>query len=346
LLAPHETAQLVSFFLLNGPPDEGLKNRADDGTLGQKEVLQKEVQRLMATKNLPGIREFFRQWTRGDRDVHRPEICGPSNGCNRGRTIRSFPISLYKFVESVLYEGDGTLKTLLTEKSTFINDQLGKLYGYASYPPNDSTYVKVPVESPRGGLLTQGAMVTVRAVVTSRALWIRDHLLCSPVPLPMEDVDMSLSDDAEKAKKSGQNLSPRQIREQHTSNPRCAGCHKMLDTLGYPFEVFDNVGRLQSMELGFPIDTRGGVHGVPSGDKEVANVSELIEVLANSKDVRACFVNQLFTYALGREPRPADRCELERLTQRFETSNGHIPSLIADLATSDAFRFRAAQKGP
>ena len=38
--------------------------------------------------------------------------------------------------------------------------------------------------------------------------------------------------------------------EKHTTDPRCAGCHKRIDPYGYSLEAFDAIGRFRERDLG------------------------------------------------------------------------------------------------
>ncbi len=45
--------------------------------------------------------------------------------------------------------------------------------------------------------------------------------------------------------------------EEHRANPACAGCHKMMDPIGFSLENFDAVGVWRTNDSGFRIDASG-----------------------------------------------------------------------------------------
>jgi hypothetical protein len=53
--------------------------------------------------------------------------------------------------------------------------------------------------------------------------------------------------------------------------------------------------------------------------------------------VRACYATQWFRAAFGRNETPADRCDLERVIERFEASDGDIKELMLAISQTTAF---------
>ena len=41
---------------------------------------------------------------------------------------------------------------------------------------------------------------------------------------------------------------------EHRANPACAGCHKLMDPVGFSLENYDAVGRWRTAEDGKPIE--------------------------------------------------------------------------------------------
>ncbi len=57
----------------------------------------------------------------------------------------------------------------------------------------------------------------------------------------------------------------RERMEQHRANPACAGCHALMDPLGFALENFDAVGKWRTVDAEFaPIDASGVL---PDGTK-------------------------------------------------------------------------------
>ena len=92
-----------------------------------------------------------------------------------------------------------------------------------------------------------------------RGKWILTNILGAPPPPPPPNVP-ALKDNTRSAK----TLSMRERLAQHRANPACAGCHKLMDPVGFSLENFDAVGRWRTTEDGKPIDATGGL---PDGSK-------------------------------------------------------------------------------
>jgi hypothetical protein len=125
----------------------------------------------------------------------------------------------------------------------------------------------------------------------------------------------------------------------HTAEPVCAGCHKLIDPIGFGFEGFDAVGRYRDTENGKAIDTQGeltntDVTGPFNGVVELANL------LVQSQEVSACVADRWIMFALGRNL--GDECMRLTLEQRFASTGGDFVDLIIAIATDPSFRTRPA----
>ena len=94
------------------------------------------------------------------------------------------------FVQSVVYDGDGMLSTLLTAPYTFVDSTLAQLYGLP--PPTE--FGKVALDpTQRAGLLTQGSVLATFAQSTQgspvrRGKLVRVRLLCEVLPDPPKNL--------------------------------------------------------------------------------------------------------------------------------------------------------------
>jgi hypothetical protein len=362
-LTSYELADLISQTLIDGPPDQQLWASALDGSLVDPKVIESHVTRILAEKppyafildtgtefpkgepqsrrRLRGILRFLYEWLElGALDS---KIFADKDGGERAkRWLTNEPILL---ALHVLWSDTPTLKRLLKEAITFNSGTLAKYYNLPA--PTASTETPRPSADNRMGLLNQGAFLASHPTTSSRGKWIRTRLLCQPVPLPMGDINMDLTQiekDLETAEKK--QLSPREVRSRHLSTPYCKSCHDLIDPLAYPLDTFDPMGQARTMWNGFPIDTAGSVANTANSNKAVAGSSELIDLLADSPDVRRCFVEQLYTFMHGRSIEPEDACHVDSLVASFEKSGGNIRTLILEALTADEMRFRRAGSTP
>ncbi|HSI06781.1 MAG TPA: DUF1585 domain-containing protein, partial [Myxococcota bacterium] len=137
--------------------------------------------------------------------------------------------------------------------------------------------------------------------------------------------------------------SQRQMLEEHRTNVTCNACHTMMDPLGQVFESIDGVGRVRTHDdAGNQVDT-SGVISLTDVDGPVSGPTEMVERLAESNEVRACFATQLFRYAYGRKESKADGCSQERLLNDFIASGYNLRGAISALTRTDAFLYRVAK---
>jgi hypothetical protein len=66
----------------------------------------------------------------------------------------------------------------------------------------------------------------------------------------------------------------------------------------------------------------------------------LERVIKGSESFSQCMARTVYSYALGRSAADVDKPTLATLTQHFVDSNGDLPGLLADVATSSAFTQR------
>lgn len=357
-LTTHEVADFVAFTILDAPPDEMLRAAADDGTLADAAVLEREVRRILSRApaaesvadvdgrsrpQVAGILRFFHEWLEVDRIASAPvadllrEL--PSEHAVRRlgeeRVSRWLGNEAILFAHHVLYEGDGKLASLLNADWTVYGNTLADYYGVPR-PTTDGTTIGATTDD-RRGLLMQGGFLVGHRSTTHRGRWIRERLFCQPVSDPPPSVDNNLAGiQREAEEEAGRVLSPREVRAAHLAEP-CAGCHQQMDPLGHPFDGFDSLGLpRETWPGGFPIDTEGAVEGTAGSDTSVRDATELMESLAQSADVRACFVRQLFHFVHGRPPATTDECVLAELEQTFERSDGDVRELVVAMLTHDS----------
>ena len=92
----------------------------------------------------------------------------------------------------------------------------------------------------------------------------------------------------------------------------CAGCHRLIDPVGFSLEQFDAVGRWRARDEGRPIDAAGGL---PDGS-EFAGVAGMETALLRRPELFARTVTEkLFTFALGRAPEAADAPAIRQIVR-------------------------------
>ena len=165
------------------------------------------------------------------------------------------------FFESIIRE-DRNVLDLLTADYTFVNERLARHYGIPNVYGSQFRRVTLPPEMDyRRGMLGKGSFLSVtwtqnfRSSPVKRGVWVLENILGTPPPEPPPNVpalEDTKSDD-------GKALTLREQMTLHRATPTCAGCHKIMDPIGFALENFDaDAGwrTKQGGEGGVPIDTK------------------------------------------------------------------------------------------
>jgi uncharacterized protein DUF1592/uncharacterized protein DUF1588/uncharacterized protein DUF1585/uncharacterized protein DUF1587/uncharacterized protein DUF1595/cytochrome c len=333
-----ELASRLSFFLWSSIPDDELIDVASKGTLSTPDVLAQQVKRMLADPRSETLmRNFGGQWllVRNMATV-RP---GETYSFAFDETLRqSMQRETELFLDSVMRENRGVME-LLTANYTFVNERLAQNYGIPNIQGSEFRRVTLPADSPRGGLLGQGSVLTVTspAIRTSpviRGKWILNNILGSPPPDPPPNVP-ALSDQKTQAKMK----TMRERMAQHRSSPACASCHSMIDPAGFALENFDAIGRWRTVDDSFnPIDPSGAL---PDGSA-FKSFAEFRAALANRPERFAyTFTEKLLTYALGRGLEYYDMPAVRKILADTARDGYRVQSIILGIVNSYPFRYRA-----
>jgi hypothetical protein len=224
-----------------------------------------------------------------------------------------------------------------------MNDRLATHYGLPAVGSDALVRVDLSGNAQRGGLLTQAGFLTLTSHVNRtspvvRGKWVLDELLCQSPPPPPPDVNLS---GIAMAKEQG--LTQRQALEQHRADPKCNGCHQLMDPIGLGLENYDAIGRYRDMDAGKPIEAAGQL---PNGDA-FSGAKELSTRIAQTPQFSRCAVSKLYSYALGRPPVTAtthlDSATLDALVQGLASSNGSFTELVRRIVQSPTFTQRRGE---
>jgi len=209
-------------------------------------------------------------------------------------------------------------------------------FGAGSMKP-ERQLATVP-EGQRLGILTHPAWLVSHSDAMDnhailRGRWVQERLLGGGIPDVPITVDAMLPDEPENTLRD---------RMRVTRENYCWTCHKKMDPLGLPFEMFNHAGLYRETELNKPVDTSGEIidSGDPSLDGKVSNAIELIQKLAETERAEQMFVRHAFRYWMGRNETVNDAPVLQDAHQAYRKSGGSMNALITALVTSDAFLYR------
>jgi hypothetical protein len=335
-LTDHEVASLLSFGLLGEPPPAALLERAERGELTSLETLGDAVRELVRTPAAArSLAAFAGEWLKLERFQPEPRAGLPPQPEKDHVLAAGFDAVRAAMLEEAtafLAENAGpgaTLRALLTAEVPLGDASLRAFY--ASEPSADGPGV-------RTGVLALGSLLSVYASEaasspTRRGHFVRERLLCQELSLPAAQPP-ALEATLERAEPA----TTRELYEQHARAPACAGCHALLDDVGFAFEGFDAVGRARTSERGTPIDTRFVLSNTDV-DGSYTGHAELASALAESEWVRECVAIQAFRRYFG-ELEPARGVPPVEAARRALADGTFADALGALFTTESTYRRR------
>jgi hypothetical protein len=356
-LGDHALACRLSYFLWNSMPDEKLSAAAAAGKLRTPGGLRSEVDRLLADpRSARFVEDFLGQWLKlrqiaandPDRKLY-PEF---------SKYLEDSMLAESRAYFRELLDKDLTADYLVKSEFAMLNSKLAAHYGVEGVSGSQVRRVALPVGSPRGGFLTQAAVlkVTANGTTTSpvpRGAFILDRLLGRPPEPPPPNVS-AIEPDVRGATT---------IREQlakHRNNTVCASCHAKIDPPGFALEEFDVIGghrlRYRSIGAGDPapranIDPFIGISfklgpkvdssGMLPDGRPFSGFTEFRDLLAADRDaLLSNLARQFAVYATGRGLSFADRDEVAAIVAAANKNRGGIRTVIQELVQSPLFRTR------
>jgi len=336
-LDDYSLASRLSFFLWSTIPDDQLLTLAGQGKLKDPVVLEQQVKRMLVDKRSEAmIDNFAEQWLHlRNLKTSSPDLqVFPDFDDNLRSAMKEETTLLF---DSIMRE-DRSVVDLLNADYTFVNERLARHYGIPGIYGSQFRRVKVPDES-RRGILGQGSILTVtsypnRTSIVERGKWILTNILGVPPNPPPPGVP---------SLKESYNDKPQTLRErmeQHRKDPVCAGCHKVMDPIGFSLENFDAVGHWRTNDEGAKIDPTGTLfNGAP-----LTGINDLRRALiARSETFVGVMTEKMMTYALGRGVEYPDMPAVRKVVQDAGRNNFKFSSIVLGVVKSAPFQMKEAR---
>jgi len=345
-------AARLSYFLWKTTPDEELRRLAAAGQLRNPDVLVAQADRLLDDPRSRNFTDsFLGQWL----DLRKITFTQPDSKLYPDFDSwlqDSMLAESFLFFEELLGR-DLSVENFVKSDFTFVNQRLAQLYGIPGVTGSAMRRITLPPDSPRGGFLSQAAVlkVTANGSTTSpviRGAWVRARLLGQSVPPPPPTAG-SIDPDTRGTTTIREQL------DKHRHDPSCASCHTKIDPPGFALESFDVRGawrdQYRSLETGDSVDLKINNQPVAfklgravdaSGRTEEGrafqNFFEFRELLRTQHNTLARgFVEKLVVFATGAPIQFADRAEVDAVLQRAKAKNYGIRSLLHEVIRSPLF---------
>ena len=348
----HALAARLSYFLWNSAPDARLTELAATGQL--RASLRSEVERLLTdAKSQRFIEDFLDQWLKlraiGANDPDQklyPEF---------GQYLQDSMVAETRAFFRELLEKNLDASHLIRSDFAMLNEKLARHYGIPGVSGPQIRRVALPPDCPRGGFLTQGAIlkVTANGTTTSpvpRGAFVMARLLGQP-PEPPPPNTPAVEPDVRGTTTIREQL------DKHRADASCAACHAKIDPPGFALESFDVIGGQRAnyraisngpqyprdnldptidvlFRLGPPVDASGALaDGRPFG-----GIAEFQTLLATDPRLLKNLAEQFTVYATARPLAFSDRDEIAAILQRTQKQGGGIRTLLHELVQSRLFQ--------
>jgi len=337
-----EMATKLSYMLWNSMPDDVLFAAAEADELRTPEQISAQATRMLEDdKARDLIRNFHTQWLL----LTHLDSVTKDTGVYPAYDDSLRPLwkeEIQTFVEHVILEGDGSLRSLLTADYSFMNEELASFYGedvLDSVTGPEFRQVQLdPVR--RAGFLSSAGLMATHANANQsspvfRGKFVREQLMCNTLPLPPNDLVIEPPE-------LDPNKTTKEQFEEIGANPACAGCHTLMNPIGFIFEHYDGVGQWRDQQNGKSVDATGEVIQTDDIDGVYDGAVELADALAGSTQVQECVASQWFRFAYNRTVTQEDSCSVDQLNDVFRASNFNVKALLVALTQTNAFLYRRA----
>lgn len=354
-LTSHELATRLSYFLWSSLPDEALRKVVVDDSLAQPEILEAEVDRMLADPRIDGFMDgFVRQWLKIDEfnrfppdqaifpEYYATELSGID------ADILAQPIEM---VREIITK-KGSLLALLDSDWTIVNERLAHYYGIKGVSGEEFQRVQLPGEFPegsgthiRGGLLGMAGIHRwgsdgSRTKPVDRGKYLLDVLYNDPPPPPPPnagEIEPNLR---------GQKLTVRERLAKHREQTSCNNCHRRIDPYGLALENFNVIGQWRTHEDGEkPINQWGKDRPAieigarfPSGEtyNDFASFKRIIRQ-QDERFIRG-LSEKLLMYALARTLEPSDRSLIDQAVKNCREDDFSMQAIIKTIVQSETFQ--------
>jgi hypothetical protein len=340
---PFELASRLSYFLWNSTPDDTLLMAAQSGQLSTPDQIAMQAKRLMADPRFKDtVADFHANW------LNVGDVVGMNKDASYKNwlptTAQSMVNETTEFTWRTLFapNATGKLEDLFTSTTSWVDSNLAAIYGGSVSGTGMQQISLNPAQ--RSGILTEAAFLASHALSdedhpVQRGVEILRHVLCQDIQKPTSIQVPTLNPDPTKT--------TRQNFQMHSTNATCAGCHAIIDPLGFAFESFDAIGQWRTVDppgSTNAVDTTGS-ESIKGVNLKFANAVELSKQLSTAAPVHECMSTEWLQYMARRKAGDGDSASIAAGLAAMSGAGNDLRQLLVGLTKTKSFTHRSPSPG-
>jgi hypothetical protein len=345
-LTPFEVASELAYTLTGTTPDSTLLTAADSvtsGSMTMAAMIDAQATRLLATtaaSNSTAVMGFMNGW------LGLPRLFTTAKDATVYMMTPTVQNEMATESQSLIMEafnGSGSFGSVLTADHSFLNKDLATFYGLPTTGLGTAfTSVSYAGLTRDPGLLATGTILNGYArpdedSPTQRGHMVRTRILCQDISPPPPGLNTMFMPAA-----TVETTRDHFINEHE--QVACAGCHKLMDWIGFAFENYDGWGRYRTTDNGLPVVDTATIYADPQKhDTNVTGLSgagSLSAYLAASDDATRCMERYWTYYTYGSSSWSQDACTYDAIYNESKSNGFALKSVLMAIIHAANFTTR------
>jgi hypothetical protein len=345
-LTPFEVATELAYTLTGTTPDSTLLSAADavgSGSMTLSAMIDAQATRLLAAtaaSNSTAVMGFMNGW------LGLPRLFTTAKDATVYMISPTVQTEMQTESQSLIMEAfnnNASFGSTLTADHSFLNKDLATFYNLPTTGLSTTfTSVKYAGLTRDPGLLATGTILNGYArpdedSPTQRGHLVRSRMLCQDISPPPPGLNTTFMPAA-----TVETTRDHFINEHE--QPGCAGCHKLMDWIGFAFENYDGWGRYRTTDNTLPVNDTATIFADPTmHDVNVTGLSgtgSLSTYLAASDDVTRCMERYWTYFTYGASSWGQDGCTYDAIYNESQANGFGLKSVLMAIIHAPNFTTR------
>ena len=324
----YQVASRLALALWDSVPDTALRNAAEREELLDPVKVEQQINRMLNNSRARSKLDYFLlHWLQLNEkgefskdETHYAEFTDDIKADLRQ--------SLRLLFQDVVWSDTSDYRQLFQTSQIPLNQNLAQFYGIKNFdgPDFQSTVVS---EHATAGVLTHPYLLAMLAYRDNsspihRGVFITRRLLGRSLKEPPQATELGSADFPD-------GLTIREKVTRLTEPTACAGCHSIINPLGFSLENFDAIGRYRNQEVGKAINAVANYNTVDGKTVELSGASGIAELITSSPQAHGAFVDHLFHQAIKQPINAYGESLREDLITKFQSSEFNIRQLLTSI---------------